>query len=124
MTVALGEAKALDECLGEGLADLGRRFLTRAAALIDVPWTIAAGEDMRYPEVEGRRPPGFSLMRRYMERVHRAASRDPIVLKRFFEVANLLRPASALMAPSIALRVLFAGRDGLEASTERACQAT
>lgn len=107
MSVALGEAKALDECLGEGVEGIGRRFLERADALIDVPWAIAAGEDMRYPEVEGRRPPGFSLVCRYMDRVHRAASRDPVVLKRFFEVANLLRPASALMTPGIAFRVLL-----------------
>jgi 2-polyprenyl-6-methoxyphenol hydroxylase-like FAD-dependent oxidoreductase len=108
MSVALGQAKALDECLARGHDSLARRYFARAAAQIDVPWEIAAGEDMRYPEVEGRRPPGFAWTCSYLDRVHRAATRDPLVLKRLFEVASLLRKPTALMSPSIAFRVLFA----------------
>lgn len=64
MSVAIWQAKALDECLAEGRRDLARRYFARAAAVIESPWAIAVGEDMRYPEVEGPRPPGFMIRRR------------------------------------------------------------
>ena len=70
---------------------------------------IATGEDFRFPQVAGRRPPGHALISSYMARAHRAANRDPVVLKRFFEVASLLAPPTAMMSPSIAWRVLLGG---------------
>jgi 2-polyprenyl-6-methoxyphenol hydroxylase-like FAD-dependent oxidoreductase len=109
MSVALSEAKALDECLQKGDRDLLRRFFARANAIIASPWAIATGEDFRFPQVEGTRPPGFALITRYMERAHRAANRDPVVLKRFFEVASLLAPPTSMMAPSVAWRVALGG---------------
>ena len=38
------------------------------------------------------------------------ASYDPVVCRRFFDVANLLAPPPAVMAPAIARRVLFGRR--------------
>jgi len=49
------------------------------------------------------------MISRYMARARRAANRDPVVLKRFFEVASLLAPPPAMMSPAIALRVLLGG---------------
>jgi hypothetical protein len=43
---------------------------------------------------------------RYLERVHAAASNDPVVCRRFFDVLNLLAPPSSLMTPAVMLRVL------------------
>ena len=54
-----------------------------------------------------------------MERAHRAATRDPVVLRRFFEVASLLAPPPAMMAPAIAWRVLLAGGAVHETSAAR-----
>ena len=51
-----------------------------------------------------------------MERAHRAATRDPVVLRRFFEVASLLAPPPAMMAPAIAWRVLIGGRGSRQTS--------
>lgn len=73
------------------------------------PWAIATGEDYRYPAVEGRRPPGFAVISCYMARAHRAATRDPVVLRRFFEVASLLAPPPVMLSPAIAWRVLLGG---------------
>jgi hypothetical protein len=110
MSVALSEARALDDCLAAGDGDLATRFFSEVARIVASPWAIATGEDYRYPQVEGRRPPGFGILSRYMERAHRAASRDPVVLRRFFEVASLLAPPPAILAPQIAWRVLVGGR--------------
>jgi hypothetical protein len=56
---------------------------------------------------------------RYMARAHRVATRDPVVLRRFFRVASLLAPPPAMMAPAIAWRVLLAGGDARETSPAR-----
>jgi 2-polyprenyl-6-methoxyphenol hydroxylase-like FAD-dependent oxidoreductase len=106
MSVAAMEAKALDTTLAEGRDHLADRFYAKARKIVDIPWTIATGEDLRCPQVEGTRPPGFHLINRYMERVHAAAGHDPIVCRKFFEVLNLLSPPTSLMAPAIAWRVL------------------
>lgn len=106
MSVALTEAMALDRCLAAGDAQLAKRFFRETAKLIASPWAIATGEDYRYPQVAGKRPPGFALLSKYMERAHRVACHDPVVLRKFFEVASLLAPPPAMLAPSIAWRVL------------------
>ena len=106
MSVAAMEAKVLDDSLSTGLEGLSQRFYARARKIVDIPWAIATGEDLRFPQVEGRRPPGFRIMNRYLERVHAVASEDPVVCRRFFDVLNLLAPPSSLMAPRIAWRVL------------------
>lgn len=106
MSVAALEAKALDECLATGLDGLASRFFSRAGKIIDIPWLIATGEDLRFPQVEGKRPMGFRLMSRYFERVHAVASEDPVVCDKFFHVLNLFTPPVSLMSPRIAWRVL------------------
>jgi 2-polyprenyl-6-methoxyphenol hydroxylase-like FAD-dependent oxidoreductase len=106
MSVAASEAKALDESLAGGVDGLARRFYARARKIIDIPWLIATGEDLRFPDVEGKRPPGAAVVNRYLERVHAVASRDPVVCRKFFDVLNLLAAPPSLMAPRVAARVL------------------
>jgi 2-polyprenyl-6-methoxyphenol hydroxylase-like FAD-dependent oxidoreductase len=112
MSVAFSEARALDRCLADGDGNLAKRFFGEISRIVASPWAIATGEDFRFPQVEGQRPLGFAVLSRYLERVHRAATTDPLVLKRFFEVASLLAPPPSLLAPPIMWRVL-AGHRGL-----------
>jgi 2-polyprenyl-6-methoxyphenol hydroxylase-like FAD-dependent oxidoreductase len=110
MSVALGQAKALEQCLAEKDDDpLASRFFSRASPPADWAWAITTGEDLRFPSVSAKRPRGTAMIHRYLKRVHRAAARDPVVLRRFFEVASLLRPPTDLLAPAIASRVLLNG---------------
>jgi 2-polyprenyl-6-methoxyphenol hydroxylase-like FAD-dependent oxidoreductase len=106
MSVALLEAETLDGLLAEQRADLAAPFFAAAQKILETPWAIAVGEDLRFPQVKGARPPGTAIIHPYMARAHRVASRDAVVLKRFFEVAHLLAPPTAMLAPGIALRVL------------------
>jgi 2-polyprenyl-6-methoxyphenol hydroxylase-like FAD-dependent oxidoreductase len=106
MSVAATEAKALDDSLATGLDGLWRRFYARTSKIVDIPWAIATGEDLRFPQVEGPRPPGSRVVHRYLERVHAVASVDPVVCRKFFDVLNLLAPPSSLMSPRFAWRVL------------------
>jgi len=116
MSVAATEAQALGESLSSGLDGLAQRFYAKASRIIDIPWTIATGEDLRYPQVQGPRPSGFGLVNRYLERVHAVASEDPAVCRKFFDVLNLLVPPPSLMAPSVAWRVLARRRPKGESS--------
>jgi 2-polyprenyl-6-methoxyphenol hydroxylase-like FAD-dependent oxidoreductase len=114
MTVAALEAEALDACLREqsrGLhsPDLPRRFFQRAAQVVDVAWTLAVGEDFRYPDVTGPKPPATALLNWYIGQVHRATLRDRVVYRAFLEVMAMLRPPTRLFQPRIIARVLRAG---------------
>ena len=106
MSTAALDAKALEECVSAGPQGLAKRFFGRVSKIVDIPWTIATGEDLRFPEIEGKRPPGFALVNKYMERVHAVASDDPVVCRHFFDVLNLLAPPPSLMKPQVAWRVL------------------
>ena len=108
MSAAAMESQALGECLSAEHDALARRFFAAAADVADIPWLIATGEDLRYPQVEGKRPPLAGVVNRYMERVHRVATYDAVVCGRFFDVLNLLAPPPALMAQRIARRVMLA----------------
>lgn len=110
MTVAALEAAALARLLAEGTARLPARFYAAAAKAINVAWDLAAGGDLRYPQVEGRRPPGSGLINRYLDRYRAAASVDPVLGKTFLQVANLTEPPSRLLAPGHVIRVLRSTR--------------
>jgi 2-polyprenyl-6-methoxyphenol hydroxylase-like FAD-dependent oxidoreductase len=106
MTVAALEAVALRDSLREGEAGLAGRFFQRAAAVVDIPWSIAVGNDLRFPGVEGRRTPMVRFINWYMGRLHLAARRDPVVARAFYHVVNLSAPPPSLLHPRIAGRVL------------------
>jgi 2-polyprenyl-6-methoxyphenol hydroxylase-like FAD-dependent oxidoreductase len=107
MSVAALEAKALGDCLAAGPEKLWPRFYTLARRIVDIAWRIATAEDLRFPQVAGRRSAAFHAMSRYMERLHAIASEDPVVCRKFFDVLNLLAPPSSLMSLPVALRVLL-----------------
>jgi 2-polyprenyl-6-methoxyphenol hydroxylase-like FAD-dependent oxidoreductase len=107
MSVSALEAEVLAAEVALGTdGDLARRFFRRAAAVVDIPWSISVGNDLRMPETVGPRNAGVSFINWYMSRLHRAAHSDPAVAMAFFRVANLLAPPPSVMAPRVAWRVL------------------
>jgi 2-polyprenyl-6-methoxyphenol hydroxylase-like FAD-dependent oxidoreductase len=117
MTVAALEALELETVLAQGTASLARRFFTRVAKVVDIPWSMAVGNDLRMPEVAGPRPFGVRVINAYLERLHKAAHHDPAVALAFHRVGNLLAPPPSVLHPRIALRVL---KGNLRASSRRA----
>lgn len=105
MTVAALEAAALSACLKQGAHQLARRFFKRAAAIIDAPWQIAVGGDLRHPEVKGKRTALTRFSNWYLTKVQKAAHRDPTVCLAFHQVTNLIRPPSSLFRPITVWRV-------------------
>jgi 2-polyprenyl-6-methoxyphenol hydroxylase-like FAD-dependent oxidoreductase len=107
MSVAAQEAELLDDLLATRRIDgLPRRFYRAAAKTIDVPWDIAVGNDLRFPEVQGPRSARVRLVNRYVGRLQRVAGHDPAVARAFFAVGNLVAPPTSLLRPRIVLRVL------------------
>jgi 2-polyprenyl-6-methoxyphenol hydroxylase-like FAD-dependent oxidoreductase len=108
MSVAALEALALDRCLREqpGLDTVWQPFFRAVGSIVEAPWTIAAGSDFAFPGVTGAKPAGTDLVNWYLDRVHKAASTDRHVCRAFFDVANLLAPATSLFRPGVVARVV------------------
>lgn len=110
MTVSALEALALRDCLGDGVGQLGQRFFRSAAKLVDIPWGIAVGADLRFPEVEGPRTRKVRMVNAYLARLHVAAGQDPVLGRAFLRVVNLIDPPEHLMSPELAFRVMRGAR--------------
>jgi 2-polyprenyl-6-methoxyphenol hydroxylase-like FAD-dependent oxidoreductase len=110
MTVAALEADALRRCLRDGEHDLGLRFFKAAAKAIEPAWRLAAGGDLRLPEIEGRRPLMTRVINRYVGLCHRVAVHDTVVSATFRRVGALIEPPAAILSPRILLRVLIGSR--------------
>jgi len=116
MSTSALDAMALDACLRQqaaqqpagDLTGFANRFRKGVAGVIANPWLMATGEDFRYPQTEGQRPPGTGLLHWYIGQIHALAAHDPRVLVQFLHVMNMLKPPTALFAPPIAWRVLRA----------------
>src|SRR5262249_25953709 len=112
MTVAALEAIALDRCLRRHsrtrypIHGLGRSFHQAASGILDAPWQLATGEDLRYAEVEGRRPLGTGFMHWYGGLVHQATARDRRVAREFYKVMHLTQPPALLFHPGVVVRTL------------------
>ncbi|AQZ65072.1 putative secreted protein [[Actinomadura] parvosata subsp. kistnae] len=104
MTVAAMEARALLD------PDLGAAaFFRRIAAVVDPPWELTVGADLRMPVGAGRVPGKARLIGAYLDRFHAAAAHDAELTRRFLRVTNLYDPPQSLMSPPALLRVLRSG---------------
>jgi 2-polyprenyl-6-methoxyphenol hydroxylase-like FAD-dependent oxidoreductase len=107
MSVAALEALELDKVLASGSSDLARSFFARAAKVVDIPWSIAVGNDLRMPETVGPRSTSGKFINWYISKLHRAAHGDSMPALAFLKVNNLIAPPSSLMHPRVASRVLL-----------------
>jgi hypothetical protein len=117
MTVAALDAVALQECLAKKTPDLARCFFSRVAELVDGPWQIAAGGDLRFPEVDGARSPAVRFGNWYLGKLHVAARHDAVVALAFQEVANLATSPPSLLRPGVVLRVARGNLRPIEATS-------
>jgi 2-polyprenyl-6-methoxyphenol hydroxylase-like FAD-dependent oxidoreductase len=106
MSVAMLEAAELQTLLAHQAENLAGWFFARASKVVDTPWSIAVGNDLRMPEAVGVRSPGLRAINWYISRLHRAAHADPLCTLAFHKVGNLLAPPASIMHPRIAMRVL------------------
>jgi 2-polyprenyl-6-methoxyphenol hydroxylase-like FAD-dependent oxidoreductase len=107
MSVAALEAELLGRCLHQSYRgdQLRRAFFRGCSAIIETPWRLAVGGDLRFPAVEGPRPLAARVRNAYLKRLARAAGADPEVALAFLRVTNLVRPPASLFAPGVMRRV-------------------
>lgn len=106
MSSAALQAAELARTLDEESEGLARRFFARAAKVVDNPWSIAVGTDLRMPEATGPRTPMVRFVNWYMAKLHRTAHHDAEVAWAFLQVAALLAPPPSVLRPRVAARVL------------------
>jgi 2-polyprenyl-6-methoxyphenol hydroxylase-like FAD-dependent oxidoreductase len=105
MTVAVLEALQLDKVLREGTRKLAEKFFMSAAKVVDAPWSMAAGNDLRMPDVPGKRTLGGRILDWYLAKVNTVATYDSSVAVAFQNVQNLLAPPQSLFKPALVARV-------------------
>jgi len=106
MTVAATEAITLRRLLASGTVPTARRYFRAIARAIDVPWGIAVGADLAYPQVPGKRSMKVRLVNAYLPRLHAAAAHDQSLAIAFVRVIGLKDRPEGLLRPDRALRVL------------------
>ena len=108
MSVAALEAFELDEALREQPRKLAQRFFARAAKIVDAPWSMAAGNDLRMPDVPGKRTVVGRFLHWYLAKLNVAARHDMSAVMAFQKASNLLAPPQSLLKPQLVARVLSA----------------
>lgn len=106
MTVAANEALVLQECLAQGSANLAQRFFKGVSPVVDGPWQVAVGNDLQLPHVEGARTRMDRFINWYIGKLHIAARTDAAISVAFLRVVNMMAPATDLLKPAMALRIL------------------
>ena len=110
MTVAALSADALAQVLKRrpgAVSGLGREFQKRAAKVLAPAWTMTTTEDLRWETtVGGTHNLMTRIMHWYTGSVLALVSEDEEVFKAFLPVQHMLKPGTALFAPSIFRKVI------------------
>jgi 2-polyprenyl-6-methoxyphenol hydroxylase-like FAD-dependent oxidoreductase len=106
MSVAALQALALRDHLRQHTTPQPMTFFRQIGRIVDVPWTMATGGDLAFPDVVGRRTVPMRLLNLYLAKLLAGAAHDPRLGRAFLRVAGLVAPPQALLAPGVAARAL------------------
>ena len=109
MSVAALQALALRAHLQQHTGPRPIGFFRQIGRIVDVPWSMATGGDLAFPDVPGHRTVQMRVLNRYLAMLLAGAAHDPRLGRAFLRVAGLVDPPQALLAPGVAARVLRAG---------------
>ncbi|MCW2877873.1 MAG: monooxygenase, FAD-binding [Sphaerisporangium sp.] len=107
MTVSALESLVLRRHLEQGNAPRPADFFRDISRELDAPWDLAAGSDLGYAGVEGRRTLKIRLVNAYVTRLQKLAVNDAHLTNAFIRVAGLIDPPQTLLHPRNLLRVLW-----------------
>ena len=105
MTVAAREALTLRRHVRAAEPLSASRFFADVARDVQAPWSLAAGSDLGYPGVEGRRTVMTRFANAYTTSLQRAAVHDARLSEAFVRAAGLVAPPQSIMRPDLLLRV-------------------
>src|SRR5437588_4521439 len=115
MTAAALEAETLNTLLYQqrerrasgDITGFSHPFQKKITHIVDTFWLLAASEDFRHPETQGKRPLGVNLLNRYARRVHELSTFNPQVTVLLYQVLQAIKSPMALFSPRILAKVLF-----------------
>jgi 2-polyprenyl-6-methoxyphenol hydroxylase-like FAD-dependent oxidoreductase len=122
ITVAALEALILRDLVTaaeSGPGGLERRYFQATGKLVAQAWETSASNDLRFPEVEGKRRPGTGLLSAYGAKLRAAASVDPVIGATFLSVANMTEKPVKLLSPGVMLRVFRSAGKAVKASDNK-----
>jgi hypothetical protein len=96
----------LRRLLARDAVPAARRYFRSIASAVDVPWGIAVGADLAFPQVPGKRSAKVRLVNAYLPRLHAAAAHDEVLAASFIRVIGLKDRPEGLLRPDRMLRVL------------------
>ncbi|HEU5485582.1 MAG TPA: hypothetical protein VFU98_11800 [Microlunatus sp.] len=106
ITVAALQAEALRDALTAG-RPVDRRLQRTILALTDVPWSIATGNDLRYPSCPAQPSRRQNLSATLTDRLTRlAAAGEPRATRAFSDVYHLMAPPATLVQPGLLLAAM------------------
>jgi 2-polyprenyl-6-methoxyphenol hydroxylase-like FAD-dependent oxidoreductase len=113
MTIAALEAKMLDvhlqqhsQSTSKQQNDFAQRLQKATAKVVEWPWQMAIGADRPFLETQGKQTWSMRLLEWYMLRLMQLTSSNPLVVERFYQVTNMLKPPLVLFEPRIVWTVL------------------
>jgi len=115
MTTAAMTAIWLRTCLESGVDGLTSRYFKGVTTIVDVPWAITVGNDLRFPEWPARARGASRSSRVHAPPAPRRDDRH-VVGETFLKVANFLVPPQKLISPRVLWRV-WRGRAGKPTAT-------
>jgi 2-polyprenyl-6-methoxyphenol hydroxylase-like FAD-dependent oxidoreductase len=107
-TAALG-ALTLDECLQshKQLKGLTQTFQKKLFKVIQDPWSMATGEDVRWPATEGGETNWISnFSRGYFNQMLLIMKDNPDLYQTFTEVIHMVKPPTAFFQPQYVVKVI------------------
>ncbi|AKG21808.1 FAD-dependent oxidoreductase [Calothrix sp. 336/3] len=107
MTVAALEAITLQKCLENGTENLYHRFFKDTSKIVDCAWNIVMSNDMRIPQVEGKRSLAIRFINWYIAKLHIAAQEDSELALAFMKVVNMVNSPASIMHPRIFLKIIW-----------------
>jgi 2-polyprenyl-6-methoxyphenol hydroxylase-like FAD-dependent oxidoreductase len=116
MTAAAIQARILRNCVRQQHYETIHAQLLNA---IKTPWLIATGADLAFPETDGIRSPGPTvILQRYIEEYSEIMGYHKDMTKDFVNMINMTKPPTALFAPSYIFEVMLASLHLHQGSTQ------
>ncbi|MDB5054451.1 MAG: monooxygenase FAD-binding protein [Bacilli bacterium] len=107
MCVAAMESELLDELLfrKSTFRNFSDYYFKKVSKIIDVAWLASVSEDLRYPNITGRRSLKIKFLNWYMAQIFELASIDSRICSTFYEVQSFIKKPAHLFAFSILYKV-------------------
>lgn len=106
MTACALQALELERCALLPSERRWRTFFRAAGRVIDTPWRLAVGNDLRFDGIDAPRPLSTRVVNWYVRHVHAAAQHDARIVGEFLRVVNLMAAPTRLFSPTVLWRVV------------------